>query len=165
MSTKNLLFLLIFATALCGCLGHRVKRIVGGRHAAQPPPDDPVVFAHMYNRDARVEGYRNKITGIYSFLGLRYAEAPVGPNRFSRPKYKRLQGDVSATSFGPPCPQPDPYNPNAVVGNEDCLLMNIMTPSMPDGGTGLPVYIWIHPGLLITFIKCLTYYQLIYRWL
>lgn len=148
MSPKILLFLLIFGAVLLATASHhRVKRIVGGRHAAAPPPDDPVVFAHMYNRDARVEGYRNKITGIYSFLGLRYAESPVGPYRFARPRYKRLEGDVSATSFGPPCPQPDPYNPRAVVGNEDCLLMNIITPKMPDGSdTGLPVYIWIHPG-------------------
>lgn len=36
----------------------RVKRIVGGRYAAIPPPDDPVIFARAYNRHARVEGDR-----------------------------------------------------------------------------------------------------------
>lgn len=36
----------------------RVKRIVGGRYAAIPPPDDPVIFARAYNRHARVEGFR-----------------------------------------------------------------------------------------------------------
>lgn len=36
----------------------RVKRIVGGIIAAEPPPDDPVVFVKLYGRNARVEGFR-----------------------------------------------------------------------------------------------------------
>lgn len=36
----------------------RVKRVVGGRNSAEPPPDDPVVFVKMYGRSARVEGFR-----------------------------------------------------------------------------------------------------------
>lgn len=36
----------------------RVKRIVGGQNAANPPPDDPVVFLKMYGRNARIEGFR-----------------------------------------------------------------------------------------------------------
>ncbi|XP_055372024.1 carboxylesterase 5A [Condylostylus longicornis] len=124
----------------------RVKRIVGGRQAAKPPPDDPVVFSQMYDRDARVEGFRHEETGIYNFLGIRYADPPVGENRFLRPRFRRLEGDINATRYGPPCPQPDPYNPNKVIGNEDCLILNIYTPQMPDETTGLPVYVWIHPG-------------------
>ncbi|XP_055845265.1 carboxylesterase 5A-like [Episyrphus balteatus] len=124
----------------------RVKRIVGGKVAPPPTPDDPVVFSRKYNRAARVEGFRNPDTGIYSFLGIRFADPPIGTNRFTRPRYRRLQGDINATAFGPPCPQPHPRNPNYVVGNEDCLLLNIYTPQMPDETTGLPVYLWIHPG-------------------
>lgn len=55
--------LLIFVLHICQlCHGERakrVKRIVGGSLAARPPPDDPVVFAHAFSRDARVEGYRS----------------------------------------------------------------------------------------------------------
>lgn len=36
----------------------RVKRIVGGVFSSQPVPDDPVVFAKLYSRNARVEGLR-----------------------------------------------------------------------------------------------------------
>lgn len=86
------------------------------------------------------------MTGLYSFLGLRYAEPPLGENRFLRPKYQRLQGDINATLFGPPCPQPDPNRPGYIIGNEDCLLLNVFTPQMPDETTGLPVLVFIHGG-------------------
>nr|AID61343.1 esterase [Calliphora stygia] len=124
----------------------RVKRIVGGHHAKAPPPDDPVVFTRIYNRDARVEGYRNPNTKVYTFLGLHYAEPPTGSNRYARPVYKRLMGDINATQYGPPCIQPDPRNQNRIIGDENCLLLNIYTPRMPDETTGLPVIVWIHPG-------------------
>lgn len=90
--------------------------------------------------------YRNTATGLYSFLGIKYAEPPIGEDRFLRPKYKRLQGDINATLYGPPCPQPDQNYPGYVIGNEDCLLLNVFTPQMPDETTGLPVLIFIHGG-------------------
>lgn len=124
----------------------RVKRIVGGKSAKAPPVDDPVVFARLYNRDTRIEGFRNTRTGIYSFLGLHYAEPPVGQLRYARPVYKRLSGDINATRHGPPCIQPHPQQPQRIVGEEDCLLLNVYTPQMPDETTGLPVFVWIHPG-------------------
>lgn len=51
----SLVFLICIA---CHADGRRVKRIVGGRLAAEPPLDDPVVFAKLYGRNARVEGFR-----------------------------------------------------------------------------------------------------------
>ncbi|XP_055912435.1 carboxylesterase 5A-like [Eupeodes corollae] len=143
--TLSVVFALLFTTANTSNV-RRVKRIVGGKAAPPPTPDDPVVFSRKFNRAARVEGFRNKDTGIYSFLGIRYADPPVGMNRFARPRYRRLEGDLNATAFGAPCPQPHPRNPNLVVGKEDCLLLNVYTPQMPDETTGLPVYLWIHPG-------------------
>nr|XP_017107337.2 carboxylesterase 5A [Drosophila bipectinata] len=124
----------------------RVKRIVGGKQSKAPPVDDPVVFARLFNRDARVEGIRNPSTGVYSFLGIHYAEPPVGQLRYSRPVYKRLAGDMNATRHGPPCIQPHPQQPQRIIGDEDCLLLNIYTPQMPDESSGLPVFVWIHPG-------------------
>lgn len=120
--------------------------IVGGRKSAVPPPDDPVVFVNYAGRFARVEGYRDQTTNLYTFRGLKYADPPVKENRFLRPKYKRLVGDVDAKTFGPPCPQPDFYDENKIIGDEDCLVLNIFTPKMPDETTGLPVFLWIHGG-------------------
>lgn len=53
----------IFVALLLNCVAfsvqnRRVKRIVGGKFAAAPPPDDPVVFTKLYGKDARIEGFR-----------------------------------------------------------------------------------------------------------
>lgn len=114
--------------------------IVGGILAKEPSPDEPVVFSP----NARVEGLRKSSNGLYSFLGIRYASP--GPKRFMRPNYKKLFGDVDATIHGPPCAQPDWNNNSRIVGSEDCLLLNVFTPKMPDENVGLPVIIWIHGG-------------------
>uniref|UniRef100_A0A1A9ZJ64 COesterase domain-containing protein n=1 Tax=Glossina pallidipes TaxID=7398 RepID=A0A1A9ZJ64_GLOPL len=139
-----LILLTIYALILSEA--SRVKRIVGGKNSKPPPPDDPVIFARLFNRDARVEGFHNPSTGVYTFLGLHYAEPPTGSNRYARPVYKRLAGDINATRHGSPCIQPDPYNPNRIIGDEDCLLLNVYTPRMPDETTDMPVIVWIHPG-------------------
>lgn len=89
---------------------------------------------------------RDSSTGLYSFLGIRYAEPPIGENRFTRPQYKRLAGDINATIYGPPCPQPLSNYPQTIIGEEDCLLLNVFTPQMPDESTGIPVLVFIHGG-------------------
>nr|NP_001259865.1 uncharacterized protein Dmel_CG5397, isoform B [Drosophila melanogaster]NP_608591.1 uncharacterized protein Dmel_CG5397, isoform A [Drosophila melanogaster]AAF51389.1 uncharacterized protein Dmel_CG5397, isoform A [Drosophila melanogaster]AAL28166.1 GH04232p [Drosophila melanogaster]AGB92402.1 uncharacterized protein Dmel_CG5397, isoform B [Drosophila melanogaster] len=151
LKRNTLLLLLLSVVILASCKSGgdahvRVKRIVGGKQSKAPPVDDPVIFARLFDRDARVEGFRNPSTGIYSFLGMHYAEPPVGPLRYSRPVYKRLAGDFNATKHGPPCIQPHPQFPQRIIGDEDCLLLNVYTPQMPDETTGLPVFVWIHPG-------------------
>lgn len=82
--------------------------------------------------------------GVYSFLGIRFADAPIGENRFRRPRFKYLEGDINATIYGDPCPQPD--SSGLIIGSEDCLWLNVFTPQMPDESTGLPVIVWIHGG-------------------
>lgn len=39
----------------------------------------------------------------------------------------RLSGEVDATKYGPPCPQPS-VNGNQIIGHEDCLFLNVYTP-------------------------------------
>lgn len=87
---------------------------------------------------------RNTITGLYTFHGIRFAHPPVGNDRFRRPRYKRLEGDINATVYGQPCPQPD--SSGYIVGTEDCLWLNVFTPQMPDETTGIPVLVFIHGG-------------------
>lgn len=130
------------------CRSHRVRRIVGGMQAASPPPDDPVVFVRLYGRNARVEGTHDRQTGLYSFRGLRFAEPPLGLDRFMRPRFRHLRGDIDATEYGPPCPQPDlARGSDAVLGDEDCLRLNVYTPRLPDeSSVGLPVVIFVHGG-------------------
>lgn len=58
----------------------------------------------------------------------------------------RLEGDINATAWGPPCPQLSNDGTNKIVGSEDCLFLNVFTPSLPDLNDGYPVLIWIHGG-------------------
>lgn len=93
--------------------------------------------------------------GVHRFLGVPYAAAPAGENRFAPPSPPaRWTGTRSATSFGPTAPQPALHPSNAnlapltgpgwVVGDGDCLNLNIWT---PDPGTrGLPVMVYLHGG-------------------
>lgn len=74
-----------------------------------------------------------------SFLGIRYAAAPVGPLRFRPPQPHVNQGLVDATRFGfaPPqnirvAPAWAPQGDGFETG-EDCLNLNIFTPAA-DGG-------------------------------
>lgn len=136
--------------------------IVGGRHAQVPPYDDPVVFVNHVGRYSRVQGFFNPVTSLYTFRGIKYADPPTRENRFLRPKRKRLLGDVDARKNAPPCPQPDFYgecflsffqsltkdflDERKIIGDEDCLALNIFTPQMPDETTGLPVILFIHGG-------------------
>lgn len=120
--------------------------IVGGQHAQLPPYDDPVVFVNLVGKYSRVQGYFNPITSVYIFRGIKYADAPIKENRFLRPRRKKLIGDIDARKYAPPCPQPDYYDEQKIIGDEDCLALNIFTPQMPDETTGLPVFLFIHGG-------------------
>lgn len=119
----SLIFLYIFFTSF-----------LGGRESLAPPEDDPVVFVTHDDQWARVGGLREGKYphSYYRFLGLRYAEPPVGKLRFQRPKLLKLTGDHSARKFGAPCPQPHPDDPNKVTGSEDCLFLNIFTPKVKE---------------------------------
>lgn len=52
---------------------------------------------------------------------------------------------ISATEYGPICPQSYPAVPNVpfIPGDEDCLFLNVHAPA---NAKGLPVLVWIHGG-------------------
>jgi para-nitrobenzyl esterase len=97
------------------------------------------------------------------FLGIRYAQAPVGDLRWKAPRRaERSAGIQEATQFGNHCPQPaSPFGLPSIT--EDCLFLNVFTPAdaSRDGqshdGDGkdedhsrhLPVMLWMHGGALV----------------
>jgi para-nitrobenzyl esterase len=88
-------------------------------------------------------------SGGAEFLGIPYAQAPVGALRWHEPVPVGRWRDVrDATSFGAPCAQPvlgDWNKHDAETSKEDCLFLNVITPVWPVKKP-LPVMFWLHGG-------------------
>ncbi len=108
--------------------------------------------------DAIVETAHGKLRGaarggIYSFKGLRYGAPPAGARRFLPPAAPESWAGVrDALEYGPRAPQQDgavrPANAwirdRSPMG-EDCLVLNVFTPGLGDGGKR-PVMVYFHGG-------------------
>ena len=88
------------------------------------------------------------LDGATAYLGIRYAEPPVGPLRWRAP-VPVTSPQADATRFGPSAPQLEGPFSGLVPGmrvtetSEDCLTLNVWS---PDGAEQLPVMVWIHGG-------------------
>jgi para-nitrobenzyl esterase len=83
--------------------------------------------------------------GVARFLGVPYAQPPVGPNRWKAPYPPQpWTGVRNATQFGATCPQAATlFGP--ATANEDCLTLNVYTPE-PASTAPRPVLFYIHGG-------------------
>ncbi|MFE0581567.1 carboxylesterase/lipase family protein [Streptomyces sp. NPDC058874] len=86
--------------------------------------------------------------GVRSFQGIPYAAPPVGELRWASPRPAApWTGVRAATAPGPPCPQPQGLPIGKPGENEDCLYLNVTTPTQRTGKQ--PVIVWIHGGSLM----------------
>ncbi|XP_072492061.1 pyrethroid hydrolase Ces2e-like [Notamacropus eugenii] len=112
----------------------------------------------------RIQGTQISIKGIDKdvnvFLGIPFANPPVGPLRFSPPQPPDSWSNVrDATSHPPACLQDDvvlekmakfmKMNMPISDNSEDCLYLNIYVPVHVKEGDELPVMVWIHGGALV----------------
>jgi carboxylesterase type B len=93
---------------------------------------------------------------VDAFLGIPYAQPPVGPLRFQPPQplepKSNTDGVLNASQYGPVCYQ---FHYRTVAGyslfpttpeSEDCLTLNIFVPHNRDRGKLLPVFVWSYGG-------------------
>jgi para-nitrobenzyl esterase len=87
--------------------------------------------------------------GLRKYLGIPYAEPPVGALRFAAPApAARWDGVREATSFGPACPQQARFGITEASLDEDCLSINVVVPDRPSPSLR-PVMVWIHGGAFV----------------
>lgn len=87
----------------------------------------------------KVRGYERE--GRIDYLGIPYAEPPVGERRFKRSvPVEPWDGVFDAKEYGN---APIQLNNGVVMGDEDCLTVNVQRPLE---GDNLPVFVWIYGG-------------------
>lgn len=115
-------------------------------------------FVEVATVAGRVRGRWRPTTGgrgnprSAAFLGIPFAEPPVGERRFQAPVPKAPWAGVrDALDFAPTAQRGDPgvtLIPEPSVPGEATLNVNVFTPdptaALP--GSGLPVLVWIHGG-------------------
>ena len=107
-----------------------------------------------------VRGFETETKGISAFLGIPYAAAPVGENRWRAPQPAApWDGVRECLDFGYSCWQRDnagspgflyqmehnPVKPRPLRMDEDCLSLNIWTPA-ESAKEALPVMVWFYGG-------------------
>ena len=128
------------ASSLCGVAGFSNLLFPIGRALAQHSTVNAVT------QFGRVSGIRTGEVNI--FKGIPYGDNTSGLNRFMPPKNPvPWRETLEAYNYGPAAPQSDPASEVQQDGSEseDCLVLNVWTRGINDGGKR-PVMFWCHGG-------------------
>ncbi|MDE0349217.1 MAG: carboxylesterase family protein [Gammaproteobacteria bacterium] len=112
-------------------------------------PPMPVVAAETRRSTigGEVVGYVDRLD-TNAWLGIPYAAPPVGPLRWRAPQPPEPWSGVRESLVrGPQCPQGELGPGPGLAGDEDCLSVNVWSPThAADSDRALPVMFWIHGG-------------------
>ena len=100
--------------------------------------------------------YEGNNRNVFGWLGLPYAEPPVGDLRWKAPRdFSGFKSNFDAINLPSRCTQVsntydeimEDLKPGQIIGNEDCLYLNVYRPDNIDfNQKKLPVMFWIHGG-------------------
>ncbi|XP_068250011.1 venom carboxylesterase-6-like [Palaemon carinicauda] len=110
----------------------------------RPPPDRIDTASGPI---AGMEEQSTKGKTFYSFYSIPFAEPPVGDLRFKMPvKVKNWEEVRDCTQKPPMCLQYDFPMSKELLGQEDCLYLNVFTPKPHEENARLPIMVFIHGG-------------------
>ncbi|KAI0785316.1 alpha/beta-hydrolase [Irpex lacteus] len=95
----------------------------------------------------RFVGVTSAADGIDKWLGLPFAQSPVGNLRFKAPVPITRPSNIvrNASQFGNACPQEPSDSLGAPIA-EDCLFLNVFRPAGTTSKGKLPVLVWFYGG-------------------
>jgi para-nitrobenzyl esterase len=116
------------------------RATAGGGGVASGISAHPIVTTH----NGAVRGAA--VSGGFAFRGLPYAAPPTGHRRWHPPQRPgSWRGVRDATHYAPSCPQtPSLFEPPGVQ-SENCLYLNVSTPTLRRDAKR-PVLVWFHGG-------------------
>ncbi|XP_055477082.1 liver carboxylesterase 1-like isoform X2 [Psammomys obesus] len=147
--TMWLLALALASLNTCMALGH-----------PSGPPVVDTVHGKVLGKYISLEGFTQPVA---VFLGVPFAKPPLGSLRFAPPQPSDPWSFVkNATSYPPMCSQITGVGPvlsdvftnqleNVLLEySEDCLYLNIYSPTDLTSNDRLPVMVWVHGGGLLS---------------
>lgn len=145
------------AGASLRCAAMKILAVLIVLAACSPPraPVPPVATnpLDVATTEGRVLGHRAGDVDV--FLGVPYAQPPLGPLRWREPVPPLAHAPLTADHFHLPCAQiPVPAGGDAfgsgkkIESSEDCLYLNVWVPKHA-ANEPLPVMVWIHGGQYI----------------
>ncbi|UPL01403.1 hypothetical protein LCI18_012337 [Fusarium solani-melongenae] len=128
----------------CAALSESVQAVYNSSH------HDPTVTIH----NGKIKGLYNPSLHQESFLGIPYAQPPVGHSRFARPEplNSTWSTPFAANDYGKFCHGTslnlEGFDQEGITypEDEDCLTLNIVRPSTNNDSSRLPVLVWIYGG-------------------
>ena len=120
----------------------------------EPPPPTADSATAVRIAQGQVTGLVDA-AGAWAWLGIPFAEPPVGAMRWRAPRPPAaFDAPLAALASGSACVQYksmladfDDPDGDGVIGSEDCLYLNVHAPAgAPGDGVRRPVMYWIHGG-------------------